>query len=163
MNQTQPPMMDDPKKKNNGIPMPPVQIPAVPMSGQPQMPSVPMSGQPQMPSVPMSGQPQMQAQPQMPMPGQLGGDEGGASWWATLLYIIYALLSVFGVYTAYQCGGGIISYLCACCVPWAYLPYIFFSDRNMCGIRGASSVLPVKAAASTAANIVQRGGFMKSK
>jgi hypothetical protein len=66
---------------------------------------------------------------------QKGGNEG-TSWMTIIMYIIHVILAVIAVYTAYSCGSGFLGYLAACCCPYIYLPYVFFTDSSMCGVRG---------------------------
>jgi len=90
------------------------------------------------------------------MESQKGGSDG-TSWWTILLYIIHVILAVFAVYTAYSCGSGVFGYLAACCCPYIYLPYVFFTDSSMCGVRGRMA----QATARPAAPAVQRGGWRR--
>ena len=93
---------------------------------------------------------------------QKGGYEDGMSWMTMFMYIIHVILAVFAVYTAYSCGSGPLSYLAACCCPYIYLPYVFFTDNSMCGVRGkmAQVTRPTAKAASTkVAQAVQNGGW----
>ena len=90
---------------------------------------------------------------------QKGGSEDGMSWMTMIMYIIHVILAVFAVYTAYSCpGSGILSYLAACCCPYIYLPYIFFTDSTMCGVRSKMAQV-ARPKAPSVAQAVQKGGW----
>ena len=85
---------------------------------------------------------------------QKGGGE--TSWWTILFYIIHVILAIFAVYTAYSCGSGVLGYLAACCCPYIYLPYVFFTDSSMCGVRGRVAQATARPVAA-----VQKGGWRR--